>query len=340
MMVKEVRDAEGEVGLFESLLPPNHPTLFVGSLQDAIAHAKSSFKFLVVYLHSEMHQDASNFIEKVFCDQTVIEVLNRNFVVWAGDVSLAGPHMVSMQLNIDGFPAMCVYAPSIFVPRSHMAVLNDARISLPLQLYKLADTSNNVDMEDVLHMLTGVVDQYKGWISAVHRNAREAEANRQLLEDQDNAYQISLRMDEERAAAEALEVSQRIEAERSQRLLIEAQAEQDRRRQEEAEMEAARAIAELTESRERAFQRLSKEPSPDDPDAVSITFRATDANRITRRFNKNETVAQLYDFCRTIESTPNQFSLATPYPRRTLSNMAQSISELNINKAILTIEPA
>lgn len=323
----------------ESILPPNHPQLFQGSFQDAIAEAKSSYKFLVVYLHSEAHQDTGNFVEKVFCDQTVIEVLNRNFVVWAGDVSLAGPHLVSVKLQIDGFPALCVFSPSIFVPQSHLAVLRDAYVQLPLQLYKLADTSNNTDLEDILHMLTGVVDQYSGWINAIRRTAREAAANRQLLEDQDNAYEASLRRDEERAQAEALEAEQRRERERLELAQLAAAQEEERLRLEEEEMEAARAVAELTESRERAILRLAEEPSPDDPNAVSITFRTTDANRYTRRFLDTHTVESLYDFCRTLDSTPAQFSLATPYPRRTLSDLSQSIGALNINKAILTIEP-
>jgi hypothetical protein len=334
-----IRDGASESAHIDSLLPGNHPTLFMGSLQQAIAHAKDSYKFLAVYLHSELHQDTPNFVEKVFCDQTIIDVLNRNFVVWAGDVSLPGPHVVSLQLPIDGFPALCVFAPVTFVPRSHMAVVNEAHVQLPLQLYKLGDTCNNTNLDDVLHMLVGIVDQYSGWITAVRRNVREAAANRQLLEEQDNAYQQSLRMDEARAEAEAVEERQREVEERLELERVVQEMEMEQRRVEQEQLEQERAREELTASREAAVQRLGSEPSSDGPDVISVTFRTIESSRIMRRFNKTDTVEMLYNFCRTINSTPNQFSLATPYPRRTLSNMEQTLGELNINKAILTIEP-
>ena len=339
------KSGASEAAQMDSLLPPNHPTLFMGSLQEAISYSKSSYKFLVVYFHSEMHQDTPTFVEKVFCDQTLIDLLNRNYVVWAGDVSLTGPHLASLQLQIDGFPALCIYSPSTFVPRSHMAVLNETRTQLPLQLYKLADTSNNTNLDDVLQMLTGVLEQYEGWIGAVRRTAREAAANRQLMEDQDAAYQNSLRADEARAIAEAAEEQERLAAERRAEEIervrlqrLEEQQKLEQMRIEEEQMQAERARQELVASRELASRRLSAEPA-DGADAVSVTFRTVDSSRVTRRFNKTDTVELLYDFCRTLETSPAAFTLATPYPRRTFTNMQQELGELNINKAILTIEP-
>ena len=340
------RTGASEASHMDSLLPPNHPTLFMGSLQEAIEYSKSSYKFLVLYFHSEIHQDTPTFVHKVFCDQTLIDLLNRNYIVWAGDVSLAGPHLSSMQLQIDGFPALCIYSPQSFVPRSHMAVLNDNHVQLPLQLYKLTDTCNNTDLDDILRMLTSVLEQYDGWINAVRRTVREAAANRQLMEDQDAAYQNSLRADEARELAaleeeqERIEENRRLEAEeRARQDLLAEEARLEQLRIEEEQRQAERDMQDLLASRVRASQRISAEPS-DGPDVISVTFRTVDSSRVTRRFNKTDSVELLYDFCRTLESSPATFMLATPYPRRTLTNMQQELGELNINKAILTIEPA
>lgn len=324
----------------DSLLPPNHPTLFMGSLNEAVQYAKSSYKFLVIYLHSDLHQDTQQFVNQVFCDQTVLEILNRNFVVWAGDVSLPGPHLASLQLPVDGFPALCVMSPLSFVPRSHSNFLTQANIRLPLQLYRLADTCNNTNTEDVVHLLSGVVEQYAGWITAVKRTQREAEANRQLLQDQDQAYLDALAADEARAREE--EEAQLRREEETRRIAEEERLANEEREaaERQAEREAANRAAELTASRERAANRLGDEPQEGAENVISVTFRTIESSRITRRFLNSDTVELLYDFCRTLPSTPTNFSLLIPYPRRTLSNMQQSLRELNINKAILTIEPA
>lgn len=337
--------AQEETAALKLLLPPEQPDFYMGSLEEAIQQCRELKKFLVVYLHSEMHQDSANFVEKVLCTEAITAVLNRNFVVWAGDISMAGAYMVSLKLHVDGFPALCVFCPSNFVPRTHMAVLNEARIHLPYDLYKFVDTCNNTDADDVLQMLAGVVEQYGGWISAVERQVREAQANRQLMEDQDAAYNEAVRADEELARRAELEEQERIEREsieaeelRLAEVRAAEQALEERRRLEEELRLQEIAAAELERARQSAAQRLQDEPAADAPDAVSVTFRATDASRISRRFRKTDTVQHLYDFCRTLPNTPPDFSLAIPFPRRALSDKSQSLDDLNINKAILNIE--
>lgn len=301
-------------------------------------------KFLVIYLHSGIHQDAQSFVEKVFCNEAVVELLNRNYVVWAGDVAYPTAYRAALRLSIDGFPAIGVYSPPTFVPRSHAAVLDAA--GLPFDLYKFRDICNSIDADDILGMLTGVLEQYSPWIAAVDRVAREAEANRQLMEDQDAAYYEAVRADEELARQEEA----RVIMERIQRQQAEDEALAESRRQEdEALAERHRleevfrleemAAAALERERKKAAERLASEPAADHPDAVQITFRAVDSSRVTRRFYKDDTVRTLCDFARTIDSTPADFTLVVPFPRRSLSDLDSKLGDLNINKALLNIEP-
>lgn len=343
---KQPRGAQDEIMFLKSLLPARHPELYLGTLEEAIQRAKTLKKFIVIYLHSSIHQDAQNFVDKVFCNEAIVELLDRNYIVWAGDVSLPTAYRASLKLAIDGFPAFGVYSAQTFVPRSHLTILDEARVHLPYELYKFRDVSNMVDPDEVLGMLTGILEQYGPWITAVERAAREAEANRQLMEDQDAAYYEAVRADEELARRE----EERLEAERIERQREEEAALAEQRREEEAalaerlRMEEEMRVQELAavaleREREIAAQRLASEPAADHPDAVQITFRAVDSSRVTRRFYKDDTVRTLYDFARTIETTPADFSLAIPFPRRTLSDLESKLGDLNINKALLNIEP-
>lgn len=329
---------------FAATLPTEHPVLLGGTLKDALQHCKEVRKFLVVYLHSSIHQDAQTFLEKVFCNEAVVSLLNRNFVVWAGDVSSPGAYYTALTLSIDGFPSIGVYSPYAFIPRTHAAFMSAG--GRPFDFYKFADICNSVDPDQVLGMLTGVLEQYTPWISAVERVAREAVANRQLMEDQDAAYLEAVRADEELARQEEVrEIEERIQRERAEEealaesLRQEEEALAERHRLEESLRQEEMAAAALERERQKAAQRLASEPAADHPDAVQITFRAVDSSRATRRFYQDDTVKTLYDFVRTIESTPADFTLVVPFPRRSLSDLDSKLGDLNINKAILNIEP-
>lgn len=315
-------------------MPVQHPTLYLGTLEEAIQQCKATKKFLVIYFHSNIHQDAAAFVDKVFCNEAVIDILNRNYIVWAGDVAYPTAYRAALRLVVDGFPALGVYSTLNFVPRTFVAVLEEARIHLPLDLYKFQDVSNSLDVEDILGMLAGVVEQYGPWITAVDRAARAAEANRQLMEDQDAAYLEAVRADEELARRE----EERNLAERIEQQREEEEALRERHRLEEELRQEEMAAAALERERQNAAQRLASEPAADNPDAVQITLRAADSSRVMRRFYKEDTVRTLYDYARTLPSTPADFTLTVPFPRRTLSEMDSKLGDLNIHKALLNIE--
>jgi hypothetical protein len=107
------------------------PRLFIGSFDEAINKAKRDFKFLLVYLHSDIHENTPRFCRslitislscftsfcfffeshwkiflcmfwneclvsrKVLCTERITSFIDEHFIVWAGDVQTAEGFKVS-----------------------------------------------------------------------------------------------------------------------------------------------------------------------------------------------------------------------------------------------------
>ncbi|RDD42132.1 FAS-associated factor 2 [Trichoplax sp. H2] len=63
------------------------PTFYRGSYKQAVNSAKEGLQFLLVYIHSRMHQDTDTFCREVLCNEQFVEFINNNQVLtWGGDV--------------------------------------------------------------------------------------------------------------------------------------------------------------------------------------------------------------------------------------------------------------
>jgi hypothetical protein len=71
---------------------PLMPLFFIGNIEDAIRDAllcpAKDRKLLGIYLHSDSTVYCNIFCSKVLCDETVVQFLSSNFVVWPWDLTL------------------------------------------------------------------------------------------------------------------------------------------------------------------------------------------------------------------------------------------------------------
>jgi FAS-associated factor 2 len=98
------RDAENFISEFNSNYDLNHVPFHNGSYQSAVAAAFQQSKFLIVYIHSPLHEDTDTFCQQVLCNQSFINFVNENTIVWGGRVWDPEAYGLSLQLSVSAFP--------------------------------------------------------------------------------------------------------------------------------------------------------------------------------------------------------------------------------------------
>ena len=74
----------------------------------AVSQAFQASKFLLVYLHSPLHEDSNRFCAGVMCSQNFKNFADENVLVWSGQVWDPEAYWLSMQLRSTTFPFMAL----------------------------------------------------------------------------------------------------------------------------------------------------------------------------------------------------------------------------------------
>jgi hypothetical protein len=152
------QDAETFIADFQSNYDRNRVVSFhSGSYQSAVARAFTESKFLVVYLHSPMHEDTDRFCEQVLVAPTFTTLINEQVVIWGGKVWDAEAYGLSTQLGAAAFPFL-----ALLVPQSN-------------RLVQIADRMQGfTEVTPLIARLRGSIDVY----SAVMTQQREQQRRR------------------------------------------------------------------------------------------------------------------------------------------------------------------
>jgi len=86
----------------------DHPIFHRHSYQNAVATAFQSSKFLLVYLHSPIHDDTQRFCQSVLSAPHLIAHTNEHMLTWAGKIWDPEAYGLSSQLKVATFPFMAV----------------------------------------------------------------------------------------------------------------------------------------------------------------------------------------------------------------------------------------
>lgn len=85
-----------------------HPIFHRHSYQNAVATAFQRTKFLLVYLHSPIHDDTQRFCQSVLSAPSLVTYTNENMLTWAGKIWDPEAYGLSSQLKVSTFPFMAV----------------------------------------------------------------------------------------------------------------------------------------------------------------------------------------------------------------------------------------
>lgn len=145
----------------------------------------------------------------------------------------------------------------------------------------------------------GVVDEeLQRAIAEIERQERDM-----IRQEQDAAYQQSLKADREKRLKKEEELKDKEVKEKAERERL-AQLEQLHDR--------------LMKLRCEITDKLPPKPSQDNTDIVKLVFKLPDGTRVKRDFCKSDKVKYLYWFVFSLENAPLQFKLTTNFPKRDL----------------------
>lgn len=277
------------------------PAFRTGSFQEACNEAKRGFKFLFVYVHSEDHVDTDRFCRDVLSAEPLVSFLNDNFICYAASVSTAEGQAVAQQLRVASFPFV-----SLLVSQETGKMMVGYR------------EEGVVPVDTLIESLTDCMDRFEPLLVAMRADHVVRSQTQTLREEQDAAYQQSLREDQEKEARKQ-------EEERQRKL----QEEEAARKEREAQEEAERRVKE----REEKKRRIPAEPAESDA-CARIVVQMPGGKRLTRRFPLTSTLQDLYDYV-DCEAIVNNFTLFTNYPKRALEDRAMTLEAAGLARSMI-----
>jgi FAS-associated factor 2 len=299
-------DTRKFLGEFDLKYSAQHPNFVEGSYKEAVALAFQQSKFLLVYLHSPMHEDTSKFCNQVLCSETFSQFANQNIVCWAGRVWDPEAYDLSSQLRASSYPFL-----ALLICQSDRVV-------------QIADRVQGFVEERVLQeRLRNGMAIHSEVLTRTRTEANRREESTNLRQQQDREYQESAdadRRDRERREEEAIE-----------RIRV---AEEEKEREQLSE--AVDLSVRLT--RESDLKK-KKETLPSEPEASSdvaaVRFQLPQGAKLARRFHKDHTVQMIYDFL-TIHFDANginvtNFVVSTTFPKADLHDMTATVHNLGLH---------
>ncbi|CAG8654469.1 11074_t:CDS:2 [Ambispora leptoticha] len=236
---------------FEEKYGTAHPDFFEGSYSQALEHAKRELQFLMVILQTDEHDYTIRFNNETLTSQDLIQFLRENnILVWAGNIRDKEAYLVNNKLEATTYPFV-----SIIVLQTSNG--NNGKM-VPVDRIEGLSTPTIL-----IERLTNQINQHNPGLQRIRHERAERDAARQIREQQDTAYRMSLQADQEkeRKAREAAE------AERMKR-------EQKKKREEERKNLAAK--KELW--RRWALSQLPAEPAHNQ-NVTRLGFKLPDGRR-------------------------------------------------------------
>ncbi|XP_037074684.1 FAS-associated factor 2-like [Pollicipes pollicipes] len=280
-----VEDVSGFITEFESAYGSEHPAFLRCSYSQALAAAKQQLRPLAVYLHCADHQDTAAFCRETLRHRPLAQYADGALLCWACSVDRPEGYRVSQALRENGYPFVAV----IVLKENKMTVVGRLEGPCPPEVF--------------LQRLQRIVSDNEASLVAARLERNERNLNQEIRQQQDVAYEESLRADQEKERRRQLE-RDRLEREERER------CEQERQRQLHKE-EIARQKIELA-------SEIPDEPALDRPDCVRISIKLPDGSRIERRFSTAHSLKVLYYVVFCHPDSPERFEITQNYPRRVL----------------------
>ena len=273
---------------FDAKFGSVHPVFYHGSYNQALNDAKRELKFLLVYLHSNSHQDTNEFCKSILGHKKITDFIDQNNILfWGCSVDRAEGFQVSQALREGGYPFLVL----IVLKNNRMVVV---------ERFEGKETLNR---ESLLTRLKRSIEENELSLITARLEREERNMTHLLRQEQDQAFLESLEVDKEKERKK-----------------------QEERNKKEAELQAKKKQElEIIKRRERLERlkidladKIPPEPNPTDALATKIVIKLPNGTRLERHFLKNQSIKYLYFFVFCHDQSPLQFQIRTNFPPRDL----------------------
>ena len=302
------QDARQFLSDFEARYGTMHPRFVAHSYATAVRQAFQQGSFLLVYLHSSMHDDTTLFCSQTLCKESITRFFDTSLVAWAGSVEQVEGYSLSLQLQAHSFPFM-----ALLVCKSEREVVVADRIQGHISEVSLAERLRAVQS----------VFQYQ--IMQLQEQQRRRAESINLREEQDREFRESERQDRLRQEQREREEAQRRQA-----------AQEAAQRTVEAERAAALAESEKADQIEKKRKTIPVEPGAS-AEVTTLRLQLPSGEKVARRFHKNTKVQELFTWLEVLfydkASVPPtvNFSVSTAYPKVDLTDLDKTLDAYGLH---------
>jgi len=267
---------------FSVVLPQN----FSGSYKEALASAKRQGKLVLTYLHSD--NDLSlNFCLDILRSDEMVEFINENYVFWVARITPEAESFLFSLIQFESYPIVAIISNT----------------GSP----QIVEIIQGVTEKDVIYnRLVNETTMRSEDLAKVKAEEEVNERDRIIVQEQDQAYQESLRADKEK----------------------QQRAEEERQREEDKKNEKI-----------SRGDLVPAEP-PKGPDTTQIIFKLPDDTKVERRFNSNEKLEMLCNFLDGKGCEIENYQFVTQYPKKvfTKADFNQTLKDAGLSpQSILNV---
>jgi FAS-associated factor 2 len=151
-----------------------------------------------------------------------------------------------------------------------------------------------------------VVSDNEIWLSQARAERLERSLTQSLRQQQDEAYELSLRADQEK----------------ERRRLAELEVEKQKINEQEAEKLAEQQRKEDIEQLKLDLAAtVPSEPAPNTPNAIIILFKLPNGKRLERSFAERNSLKDIHNYIFCHPDAPDNFEITTNFPKKVLQSL-------------------
>eukprot|EP00039_Didymoeca_costata_P011845 m.167883 g.167883 ORF g.167883 m.167883 type:complete len:442 (+) comp15308_c0_seq27:131-1456(+) len=272
------------------------PRLFRTSLNEALSHAKKELKFMLIYIHQPDHPDTPRMCRDVIANADFISFINDNVIFWGETAACRQGRQVARSLRASDRPLLAL-----------VSLLNG-------QMRVIFRNLGYIQREELMSKLVIHMEQYQPALIAEQAERTQRAVDQVIREEQDKAFEESLRLDREK--------------------MERAQAEKRKAEEEKAAAEEAKRIEEnkLEERKSRLVQKRSTlPPEPAKGEGMTrIKVRFPGGMSKDRLFSASDPVQVLFDFVDVQDLVAEDFSLFVGHPKVMVENNSKTFEEAGL----------
>lgn len=238
----------------------NSIDFYEGGYTSALFVSKRDARFMVVYLHSDHHDDTDSFVRDTLLDDSVVKFFQEhNILVWGGNVIDSEAYQVSNVLSCTKYPFL-----ALLCLKSNTQETPDGPTQGTPTMSVVSRVQGVISPEKLIDKFSSQIERLEPTLVTLRAERQQQALARVVREQQDQAYQTSLARD--RAAAEQRRLERELVAKKEQWLNW------------------------------RATTLKDEVPAENKGEFARVAIRMTDGERVSRRFAKDASIEEIYAF--------------------------------------------